>query len=83
MTNTTDTALPVLNNIAETLVECQNKLVKIIKKIGTHSVHLGSLSEVSRDTPNYNYTLLRIVTMLNTMYDRYFAGYAQALANFK
>ena len=32
MTNTTDTASPVLNNIAETLAECQKTLVKIIKK---------------------------------------------------
>ena len=50
-------------------------------KIGTRSVHVGSLSEVSKDTPNYNCTLLSIVTMLNTLNDRYFAGYAQTQAN--
>ena len=38
-------------------------------KIGTRSVHVGSLSEVSQDTPNYNCTLLSIVTMLNTLHD--------------
>ena len=51
------------------------------QKIGTRSVHVGSLSEVSQDTPNYNCTLLSIVTMLNTLHDRYFAGYAQTQAN--
>ena len=50
-------------------------------KIGTRSVHVGSLSEVSQDTPNYNCTLLSIVTMLNTLHDRYFTGYAQTQAN--
>ena len=45
-----------------------------VTKIGTPSVHVGSLSEVSRDTTNYNCTLLSIVTMLNTLYDRYLAG---------
>ena len=39
------------------------------------------LSEVSQDTPNYNCTLLNIVTMLNMLHDRYFAGYAQTQAN--
>ena len=34
-----------------------------------------------QDTPNYNCTLLSIVTMLNTLHDRYFAGYAQTQAN--
>ena len=29
-------------------------------KIGTRSVHVGSLSEVSQDTQNYNCTLLSI-----------------------
>ena len=52
-----------------------------ILKIGTSSVHVGSLSEVSQDTFNYNCTLLSIVTMLNTLHDRYYAGYAQAQAN--
>ena len=51
------------------------------RKIGTRSVHVGSLSEVSQDTPNYNCTLLSIVTMLNTLHDRYFTGYAQTQAN--
>ena len=50
-------------------------------KIGTRSVHVGSHSEVSQETPNYNCTLLSFVTMLNTLHDRYFAGYAQTLAN--
>ena len=50
-------------------------------KIGTRSVHVGSLSEVSQDTPNYNCTLLSIATMLNTLHDRYFAGYAQTQTN--
>ena len=50
-------------------------------KIGTRSVHVGSLSEVSKGTPNYNCTLLSIVTMLNTLHDRYFTGYAQTQAN--
>ena len=53
----------------------------LLSKIGTRSVHVGSLSEVSQDTPNYNCTLLSIVTMLNTLHDRYFAGYAQTQAN--
>ena len=56
--------------------------VDAILKIGTRSVHVGSLSEVSQDTPNYNCTLLSIVTMLNTLHDRYFAGYAQTQANY-
>ena len=38
--------------------------VNIPLAIGTRSVHVGSLSEVSQDTPNYNCTLLSIVTML-------------------
>ena len=52
--------------------------VNIPLAIGTRSVHLGSLSEVSQ---GYNCTLLSIVTMLNTLHDRYFAGYAQTQAN--
>ena len=51
-------------------------------KIGTRSVHVGSLNEVSQGTPNYNCRLLSSVTMLNTLHDRYFAGYAQTQTNF-
>ena len=50
-------------------------------KIDTHSVHVGSLNEVSQGTRNYNRTLLSIVTMLNTLHDRHFAGYAQTQTN--
>ena len=57
------------------------KSSNIVIKIGTRSVHVGSLSEVSQDTPNYNCTLLSIVTMLNTLHELYFAGYAQTQAN--
>ena len=46
-------------------------------KIGTRSVHVGRLREVSQDTSNYNCTLLSIVAMLNTLHERYFSGYAQ------
>ena len=49
-------------------------------KIGTRSVHVGSVSEVSQNTANYNYTSLSFVTMLNTR-DRNFAVYAQTQAN--
>ena len=52
-------------------------------EIGTRNVHVGSLNEVSQGTPNYNCTLLSIVTMLNTLRDRYFAGYAQTQTNCK
>ena len=50
------------------------------EKIGTRSVHVGSLCEVSQDTPNYNCTSLRIMTMSNT-HDRNFAVYGQTQAN--
>ena len=50
------------------------------RKIGTRSVHVGSLCEVSQDTPNYNCTSLRIMTMSNT-HDRNFAVYGQTQAN--
>ena len=56
-------------------------IYSLLIKISTRSVHVGSLSEVSQDTPNYNCTLLSIVTMLNTLHDRYFAGYAQTQTN--
>ena len=51
-----------------------------LTKIGTRSVHVGSLCEVSQDTPNYNCTSLRIMTMSNT-HDRNFAVYGQTQAN--
>ena len=51
-----------------------------LKKIGTRSVHVGSLCKVSQDTPNYNCTSLRIMTMSNT-HDRNFAVYGQTQAN--
>ena len=51
------------------------------KKIGTRSIHVDSLNVVSLSTPNYNCTLLSIVTMLNTLHDRYFTGYAQTQTN--
>ena len=51
-----------------------------IIKIGTRSVHVGSLCKVSQDTPNYNCTSLRIMTMSNT-HDRNFAVYGQTQAN--
>ena len=50
-------------------------------KIGTRSIHVASLNEVSQGSPNYNCTLLSIVTMLNMLHDRYFAGYAQTQTN--
>ena len=50
------------------------------RKIGTRSVHVGSLCKVSQDTPNYNCTSLRIMTMSNT-HDRNFAVYGQTQAN--
>ena len=51
------------------------------KKIGTLSVHVGSLSKVSKDTPNYNcmYIPIGIVTILNRC-DPSFAGYAETMA---
>ena len=58
-------------------------MVDTVKKIGTRSVHVGSLNEVSQGTPNYNCTLLTIVTMLNTLHDCYFAGYSQTQTNCK
>ena len=50
-------------------------------EVGTRSVHVGIVSQVSQDTSNYNCTLLSIVTMLNTLHDRYLAGYAQIQVN--
>ena len=58
----------------------EHKKVSKIIKIGTRSVHVGSLCEVSQDTPNYNCTSLRIMTMSNT-HGRNFAVYGQTQAN--
>ena len=64
-------------NVALRLESIHLAVIQNNAKIGTHSVHVGSLNEVlSQGTPNYNCTLLSIVTMLNTLHDRYFAGYA-------
>ena len=49
-------------------------------KIGTPSVHVGSLNEASQDTPNYNCISLRIVPISNT-HDGNFAGFDQTQAN--
>ena len=40
---------------------------EICLKIGTRSVHVGSLCEVSQDTPNYNCKSLRIMTCQTRM----------------
>ena len=50
----------------------------MLKKIGTLSVHVGSLSEVSQDTLKTQ-DPLSIVTMLNRC-DCNFAGYAETKA---
>ena len=44
-----------------------------------HNVHLGSLSEVTKDTPNYTSLHISIATMLNR-HDRNLAGYSQTKA---
>lgn len=43
-----------------------------LPKIGTLGVHVGSLSVVNQDNPNYNCTFLSVVTLLKTR-DRNFA----------
>ena len=48
----------------------------ILQKIDTRSVHVCSLCEVSKDTPNYTSLYISVVTMLNRR-DRNLAGYAQ------
>ena len=70
----------ILVNILQLRSTYHNRKRLGMRKIGTRSVHVGSLCEVSQDNPNYNCTSLRIMTMSNT-HDRNFAVYGQTQAN--